>query len=159
VKFARAKSYRVDFQRSCVHADMDFTDIETYMRLFWSLAAAALALGGAAAVLAYRRAEQRMWITHGALSVAVAIALTAVMQMLVGEFVPWWRTGVGYFVVYSLPLLAAGWVGRWTARRWPARPRWHSGAAVLVALLLFGLLDTRVARMVLPQFELVNAVQ
>jgi hypothetical protein len=138
---------------------MDFMEIETYMRLFWSLAAAALALGGAAAVLAYRGAGRSVWITHGALSVGVAIALTALMQMLIGEFVPWWRTGVGYFVIVSVPLLVAGWVGRWTARRWPARPRWHAGAAVVVALLVLGLINTRVAVRVFPQFYMMNAVQ
>lgn len=138
---------------------MDFMDIETYMRLFWSLAAAALALGGAAAVLAYRRAERPMWITHGVLSIAVAIAYAALMQMLIGEFVPWWRTGVGYFVIVSMPLLLAGWVGRWTARRWKARPRWHAAAAVIVALLMFGLIDTRIAVIALPQFDMMNAVQ
>jgi len=67
---------------------MDFMAMETYLRLFWSLAVAALALGGAAVVLAYRRAERSVWVTHGALSVGVAIALTTLMQLFIGEFVP-----------------------------------------------------------------------
>jgi hypothetical protein len=138
---------------------MELMEMETYLRLFWSLAAAALALGGAAVVLAHRRAERSVWITHAALSVGVAIALTTLVQMLIGEFVPWWRTGVGYFVIVSVPLLVAGWVGQWTARRWPARPRWYAGAAVAVALWIFGLINTRVAVMALPQFDMMNAVQ
>jgi hypothetical protein len=138
---------------------MDLMEMDTYLRLFWSLAAAALALGGAAVVLAYRRAERSVWLTHGVLSVGVAVALTMLVQRLIGEFVPWWRTGVGYLVIVSVPLLAAGWVGRWTARRWPAGPRWHASAAVVVALVVFALLNTRVGPMALPQFDMVNAVQ
>ena len=134
--------------------------METFVWVGWSLAAAALVLAGAAVALVYRGVGRRAWLTYGMLSLGVGVAMTSAAHAAVySALVPWWRTGAGYGAVVSGPLLAAGWVGRWSTRHRPAWPRWRFGVATVVALLVAGLIGTRIAAAVLPQYEIINAVQ
>ena len=124
------------------------------------LMAAALVLAGAAVVLAYRGAGRRVWLAHGVLSTGVGVAMLAAAQAAgLGAFVPWWRTGAAYLAALTAPVLAAGWAGRWAARRWPAQPRWRVAVAAVAAFVLVAIPGGRFAVAVLPEFQMINAVQ
>lgn len=122
-----------------------------------ALQATALLVGISASVLAYRRAGRKVWLAHGALALVVATSMAVMVKLhIYGEMVPWWQTGVGYFISLGLPPIITGFAARAADRRSPLTGRWRMVAATMGALVLSGYLGWRVAALVLP--DVVRAV-
>ncbi|AHG92866.1 hypothetical protein J421_5331 (plasmid) [Gemmatirosa kalamazoonensis] len=130
---------------------------------FWQarcLMAAAAVLAGAAIVLTYCGAGRRAWFAHSVLSAGVGVAMLAAAHAAgLGALAPWWQTGAAYFAALSAPALAAGWAGRRAARRWATRSRWRAAVAAVAAGLVVAVPGGRFAAEVLPEFQMINAVQ
>lgn len=124
------------------------------------LLVAAVPLGLLTIPLAVRAARPALWWAHTVLGIAVAGALTTVLdQLLLLGAVPWWSVLLVYTVGCVVLPLGTAWIARWAADRWPMR-RWSmTSLVVLVGVAVSAVVAVRVSFALLPGIDLVQAVK